>query len=99
MLMSRTAIMSRAWVIFRRTYHYPAIPFASIGRPCFASALRRAWAEAREAKRVAAIPAEVKAARVVQIRTDLMFLEFRTDYRRASAERVALAAELSKLSS
>jgi hypothetical protein len=28
----RRAIMARAWEIFRETYKYPAIKFASIGR-------------------------------------------------------------------
>ena len=43
-------VMRRAWQIFRETYHYPAVPFRSIGRPCFNSCLRQAWAEYRKAR-------------------------------------------------
>lgn len=60
----RRAIMARAWAIFRETYHYPRIRFASIGRPCFAWALRKAWAEYKKARAVAAIPAADKASRI-----------------------------------
>jgi hypothetical protein len=56
--------MHRAWAIFRETYKYPQIGFADIGRKCFGWALRKAWAEAREAARVAAVPAEVRAERI-----------------------------------
>ena len=38
-------VMNRAWTIFRETYNYPRMPFRFIGRPCFAWALRKAWAE------------------------------------------------------
>jgi hypothetical protein len=60
----RADLMRRAWGIFRQTYKYPQIRFADIGRNCFAWALRQAWAEAREAARLAAIPPEVKAERI-----------------------------------
>jgi hypothetical protein len=62
--MDRGDVMRRAWVIFRQTYKYPQFKFADIGRNCFAWALRQAWAEAREATRLAAIPTEVKAGRI-----------------------------------
>jgi hypothetical protein len=42
----RAGIMLRAWAIFRTTYRFPQISFASIGRPCFTWALKQAWAEA-----------------------------------------------------
>lgn len=61
---NRKAIMARAWAIFRETYKYPAIKFSSIGWKCFGWALRTAWAEAREAARIADIPADEKAARI-----------------------------------
>jgi hypothetical protein len=60
----RTALMSRAWAIFRQTYRYPQIKFADIGRKCFAWALRQAWVEAREAARVAAMTPTAKAERI-----------------------------------
>ncbi len=58
------ALMRRAWEIFRETYKYPQIKFKDIGRKCFAWALRQAWEEARQAARVAAIPALERAERI-----------------------------------
>src|ERR1700761_1160734 len=60
----RRAVMARAWVIFRQTYRYPQIKFIDIGRRCFGWALKRAWADAREAARVAATPQGAKAERI-----------------------------------
>jgi hypothetical protein len=60
----RSALMTRAWAIFRQTYCYPRIKFSDIGRKCFAWALRQAWVEAREAARVAAMAPAVKAERI-----------------------------------
>jgi hypothetical protein len=61
---NRSALMTRAWAIFRQTYRYPQIKFSDIGRKCFAWALRRAWVEAREAARLAALSPAVKAERI-----------------------------------
>jgi hypothetical protein len=61
---NRAVVMTRAWAIFRQTYCYPQIKFADIGRHCFAGCLRHAWAEYREANRVAAMTAEEKAGRI-----------------------------------
>jgi hypothetical protein len=60
----RAALMRRAWEIFRQTYRYPQIKFADIGRDCFAWALRKAWIEAREAARVAALSPVAKVERI-----------------------------------
>ena len=60
----RAAVMNRAWAIFRKTYLYPQIKFADIGRKCFAWALRQAWVEAREAARIAAMTPIAKAERI-----------------------------------
>lgn len=60
----RADLMRRAWAIFRQSYKYPQIKFADIGRNCFAWALRKAWAEAKETARIAAIPADLKAERI-----------------------------------
>jgi hypothetical protein len=65
----RSAVMHRAWAIFRETYKYPQISFADIGRKCFGWALRKAWAEAREAARVAAIPAQERAERIERLQS------------------------------
>jgi hypothetical protein len=61
---NRSALMTRAWVIFRQTYKYPQIKFSDIGRKCFAWALRQAWVEAREAARLVALSPAVKAERI-----------------------------------
>jgi hypothetical protein len=60
----RSALMSRAWAIFRQTYKYPQIKFSDIGRKCFAWALKQAWMEARKAARVAALSSAEKADRI-----------------------------------
>lgn len=60
----RGTLMRRAWAIFRDTYKYPQIKFSDIGRKCFAWALGQAWAEAREAARLAAISPIAKAERI-----------------------------------
>jgi hypothetical protein len=60
----RSALMVRAWTIFRQTYYYPKIKFSGIGRPCFAWALKQAWVEAKEAARVAAPSPIAKAERI-----------------------------------
>jgi hypothetical protein len=61
---NRATVMHRAWAIFRQTYRYPQIKFSDIGRPCFAWALRQAWAEVREASRIEAMAPAVKAERI-----------------------------------
>lgn len=61
---NRSALLTRAWAIFRQTYCYPQIRFSDIGRKCFAWALRQAWVEAREAARVAALSSVAKAERI-----------------------------------
>jgi hypothetical protein len=65
----RSAVMTRAWAIFRLTYCYPQIKFSDIGRKCFAWALRQAWVEAREAARIAALSSAVKAKRIETLQT------------------------------
>src|SRR5258708_22974561 len=60
----RTALMTRAWAIFRQTYCYPQIKFSDIGRKCFAWALRQAWVEAQEAARGAAMTPDATTDRI-----------------------------------
>jgi hypothetical protein len=95
---SRAAIMTRAWAIFRTTYHYPQISFAKIGRECFAWALRQAWAEARTAARVAAIPAPVKVERIAALRAAIGREAFNDHYPTYSANVAAMRSEISQLS-
>jgi hypothetical protein len=68
--MDKSRIMQAAWQIFRETYHYPAVPFKSIGRPCFGWALSEAYRREREKARIAAIPASVKTARITYLQAE-----------------------------
>jgi hypothetical protein len=100
---NRSALMARAWAIFRDTYDFPRIPFLSIGRRCFASALRMAWGEHRAAAILAAEPTE-KLLTVVQVADrDLAALPFKSfrynsdaEERRLSTIRRTTAAELAR---
>jgi hypothetical protein len=67
----RAVLMQRAWAIFRQTYKYPLIKFQDIGRDCFTWALKQAWGEAREAARVAGIPAAERAERIQALQTSI----------------------------
>lgn len=94
----RAAIMRRAWAIFCDTYCYPAIPFHSIGRPCFVWALRKAWAEAKELARVKALTADDRAALVTTLQRSIELERFNDDWPSARY-RIALAkAEIAQLS-
>ena len=95
--MNRQQIMQRAWAIFRQTYRYPAVPFRSLGRECFAWALREAWRLAKEAARLAAIPADVKTNRSETLRDEIAFLTYREDYGAAQARRREIEHELTRL--
>ena len=70
-------IMSRAWAIFREAYHYPSIPFSSIGRKCFAGTLRKAWHEARCAAELMAAPVEMLESRAASLRSEIDGLKYR----------------------
>lgn len=100
--LDRAAIMSRAWVIFRETYKYPAIKFSSIGRHCFGWALKQAWFEAREearlAARLAAMPAVDKAARIAVLNRTIELAEYAESWPQARREIVAACAEIARLS-
>ncbi|CAH1661643.1 conserved hypothetical protein [Hyphomicrobiales bacterium] len=74
--LDRAAIMRAAWAIFRESYNYPRIPFASIGRKCFAWALREAWRRGREAARTALLKPEVRKAEVIRLHREIEVLDF-----------------------
>ena len=94
---NRASIMSRAWDIFRETYHYPRIKFASIGRDCFAWALRKAWAEAKDAARIAAIADADKQARITVLTHSIELENFNDCWPQASANVARMQAEISQL--
>lgn len=90
-------IMLAAWQIFRDAYHYPAVPFASIGRQCFAWALREAHRQARERRRLASIPADIKAARVAALNSERQRASFIASWRQAQNRIAEIDRELSAL--
>lgn len=94
---NRSQILSRAWAIFRQTYNYPQIKFASIGRDCFAWALRRAWAEAKEAARIAAIADADKQVRIAGLTRSIELEIFNDYWPQASANVARMQAEISQL--
>jgi hypothetical protein len=95
---NRKAIMARAWAIFRETYKYPAIKFSSIGWKFFGWALRKAWAEAREAARIADIPADVKAARIAVLNRTIELASYGESWPEVSRTVNAARAEIARLS-
>jgi hypothetical protein len=94
----RSAIMARAWTIFRTIYKYPSIKFSSIGWKCFGSCVRKAWAEAKEAASIAAFPAPEKAARIVALQDTIRFAPFNESWAQASREISSARGELARLS-
>lgn len=95
---NRKAIMARAWTIFRETYKYPAIKFSSIGWKCFGWALRTAWAEAREAAHLAAIPTADKAARIAVLNRTIELASYGECWPEVSRTISAARAEIAILS-
>jgi hypothetical protein len=92
---NRTAIMTRAWAIFRQTYCYPRIKFSSIGRHCFNACLRQAWAEAKSCVRIAATSAEAKADRITTLTDAIAFERFNDHWASSRASIAAMRAEIS----
>lgn len=95
---NRGAIMARAWSIFRAVYKYPSIKFTSIGWKCFGSCVRQAWAEAKDAARIAAIPADDKAARIVALQDAITLAPLGESWAQARSEISTARAEISRLS-
>lgn len=95
---NRAAIMARAWSIFRTVYKYPSIKFSSIGWKCFGSCVRQAWKEAKDAARIAAIPAPEKAARIAVLQDTLTFAPLGENWAQARVEISAARAEIARLS-
>lgn len=95
--LDRAAVMRAAWALFRERYGYPRIPFRSIGRDCFAHCLAVAWAKAKEAAPIAAIPAESKARLAASLRGQIEDLQFLEKWQQASARRATIQAQLAQL--
>jgi hypothetical protein len=89
----KTKALARS--IFRATYG--ATPFRSVGRAGLAWAWQEASRRELEARRLAAIPADVKAATVAALSRELETLTYREDYRTAQHRRKEIATELAAL--
>jgi hypothetical protein len=94
---NRAAIMARAWSIFRAIYKYPSIKFSSIGWKCFGSCVRQAWAETKDAARIAAIPVTDKAARIAVLQDAISFAPLSENWLQARREIGAARAEITRL--
>jgi hypothetical protein len=91
----RAAIMRMAWKLYRNTYEmFCKVRFDRNG---FRWALTEAWRQAKEAVRIAAVPAEVKQVRVTAIRAEIDGLKFKSFQINITPIRASLEAELSAL--
>jgi hypothetical protein len=90
-------IRSKAKEIFSATYNYPRMPFRSIGRACFKWALVEARRQLTEAERLAALPAEAKAARIAELHNQLALSQFSGSYRAHASRAAAIEAEIKSL--
>jgi hypothetical protein len=90
-------IMHRAWEIFREDYRFPTIPYASIGRHCFAASLRKAWAEKRAADKLAATNTATLAADVADIAAEIASLSYAPFTVNVTRERSRLLAVLAPI--
>ena len=95
---NRRAITARAWEIFRDVYHYPRIKFSSIGWKCFGWALKQAWFEARQAARLAAMPATDKTTRIAVLNRTIELAQYADSWPQAQLEISAARAEIARLS-
>lgn len=94
----RQLVMRRAWEIFRTTYHYPQIKFSSIGRHCFSGCLRRAWAEARDAQRIAAILPADRETRIAVLTSEIERAQYCDSYSVTRHIETTCRAEIAALS-
>jgi hypothetical protein len=94
----RKSVMARAWEIFRETYSYPQIKFASIGSKCFGWALRKAWAEYRSAKAAAAVPPKERAERIAALNQQITLAQYADSYQTTQRIEAACRAEIATLS-
>ncbi|MBS7702697.1 hypothetical protein [Chelatococcus asaccharovorans] len=96
--LDRAAIMRAAWAIFREVYRFPAVPFASIGRKCFAWALREAWRRGREKARAALVKPEARKAEVIRLHREIEVLDFADTFTAAdNRRREALRDQIDRL--
>ena len=95
---NRRAITARAWEIFRDVYHYPRIKFSSIGWKCFGWALKQACFEARQAARLAAMPATDKTTRIAVLNRTIELAQYADSWPQAQREISAARAEIARLS-
>lgn len=93
----RSAVMRRAWNLMKITYSFGRIPFRSIGRRCFGSCLRLAWAEARQEMARLATPAAMLAERIANLQAELSSLAYLDDWSRFAIRDREIRNELDRL--
>ncbi|TBW32253.1 hypothetical protein EYW49_22330 [Siculibacillus lacustris] len=93
----RAAVMCRAWDLMKINYNFGRLPFRSIGRKCFGSCLRCAWAEARQQAAVAAIPPAVRAERIADLNSEMSNLRYLDDWRHVAVREREIRDELHRL--
>lgn len=100
-IFNRAEIMRRAWALFRTNYDYrgagKGTPFLCIGRKCLAWCIKEAWRLAKEAARIAAIPAVVKAERIAWLKIEIEKLAYLPFGIQIADRRDALESEIRKL--
>jgi len=96
--LDRSAIMSRAWELMRINYRLGSpFTFTEIGRKCFASCLKEAWREAKEAARIAALTDADRAAKIACLTADLTAVDFLPGHMNVSRRKDSIRAELARL--
>jgi hypothetical protein len=60
-------VKERAKAIFSRTFGYPSVPFRSIGRPCFAWAMKEAARQITAEAKAAAMPRAERERRIANL--------------------------------
>jgi hypothetical protein len=81
---SSKTVMSHAWELFRKLYNYGGkfgLSFKSIGRNCFASCLRKAWALLRQKMQEESLGANHHQERITKLERELLMAGYMDDFR------------------
>ena len=99
--LNRAQIMRVAWAKFKAKHTGRVggkmVFLFKVARWDWANCLRSAWAAAKEAARIAAIPAEVKAERIAYLRDQIERLDYLPFGMRVAPRRAAFEAEIQQL--
>ncbi len=94
----KAKIMRRAWELMRTKYRMGnPFTFQQIGRGCLAWCMGEAWRKAKEAARVAAIPADEKARRIERLRAEMDRVDYLPFGMSASKHRSIIQEQIDQL--